>query len=492
MIDKPLPANIGAEKTILGAILLDNGTCNEASDLLCPDDFYLLAHRKIFDVMLLLNEKKCAIDCITVGELLGQRKESEMVGGVAFITTLMEGVPHLPSVAEYAKIVKGNALRRQVIKIADMVCNKAFDRGVGLESLIASFETETSKIIKSNITGAKNRHIQTWEQIPTLDQLPDVDTAWLVEGLIPASGITLWAGESGCYKSFIALNLCKAIIEGQAFLGRKTVRCPVLYLDRENPSSLIKDRLSILGIPTDVSFRYWGGWHEEQPPSINDHRLLELVKKNRPLIIIDSFIRFHGSDENSATEMGRVMAQLRGLANAGATILMLHHKPKAEGTMYRGSGDIKAGVDCAFAITKEKDSKTIRMEGFKNRFGEDPSITIQQRLNEGLGFVVTEDPAIQEAMNTERILQRIIEVNPGESQQKIIDLAQQEGIPNRPARIILDRKAGELWKTVKGARGRLSYYPNTYDSSFSAFQPFISENLKSSNEGALDMLEGEL
>ena len=76
-------------------------------------------------------------------------------------------------------------------------------------------------------------------------------------------------------------------------------------------------------------------------------------------MIVDSFIRFHAADENSATEMGRVMTDLRALANAGATVVLQHHKPKAEGTQYRGSSDIKAGVDVAFAVAIQPDARIV-------------------------------------------------------------------------------------------------------------------------------------
>jgi len=143
-------------------------------------------------------------------------------------------------------------------------------------------------------------------------------------------------------------------------------------------------------------------------------------------MIVDSFIRFHAADENSATEMGRVMTDLRALANAGATVVLQHHKPKAEGTQYRGSSDIKAGVDVAFAVAHERESGNVTVQCFKNRFGDEPSITVKPQFETGAGFEVTQDPALQRQHEEERVLLSIIEERPGVSQSQIV---QQAGLP---------------------------------------------------------------
>lgn len=197
----------------------------------------------------------------------------------------------------------------------------------------------------------------------------------------------------------------------------------------------------------------------------------------KPVIVVDSLIRFHVADENSATEMGRIMGEVRALANAGATVVLQHHKPKAEGTQYRGSSDIKAGVDVAFAVTYEKEQKVLTLQCFKNRFGEEIAVTIKPKLDEGT-FEVTGEPALQTEHEEEGVVLGIVRRQPGISQSQILDLA---GLPRHKVRSILGR-GGRLWRTEKGPRGRLGYYPLTTDSSFSAFQPYSPENLKSSNE----------
>src|SRR6185312_16545691 len=95
-LESGLPANIDAEKTILGAILLDNAAQAEAAERLEPDDFSLDSHRRIYLRMGELRESGRAIDIVTLSEELARYKEVESVGGVAYLASLTEGLPRRP------------------------------------------------------------------------------------------------------------------------------------------------------------------------------------------------------------------------------------------------------------------------------------------------------------------------------------------------------------------------------------------------------------
>src|SRR5215469_9420988 len=82
--DQRLPANVDAERSILGAILLDNAAYKQAAaEHLKPEDFLLDAHRRIYRRMVDLAETAQAIDTITLPEELGRHGEHELIGGVA-------------------------------------------------------------------------------------------------------------------------------------------------------------------------------------------------------------------------------------------------------------------------------------------------------------------------------------------------------------------------------------------------------------------------
>jgi RecA-family ATPase len=124
----------------------------------------------------------------------------------------------------------------------------------------------------------------------------------LRNGLIPRGAVTLIAGEFGTYKSWLALALLRAVQSGGQFLGRACQPVPILYLDRENPLVVVRERVAILGIESLDCSRIWGGWLPDPPPVIGDARSLEIARERQPLIIFDSLIRFHPADENSASE----------------------------------------------------------------------------------------------------------------------------------------------------------------------------------------------
>jgi RecA-family ATPase len=239
--------------------------------------------------------------------------------------------------------------------------------------------------------------IITWDSIPAATDVPDLPVEWLCDRLIPRAGITLLAGEPSACKTWLALALAKAVSDGGQFLGLQCDRAPVLYLDRENPASVIRDRLARIGVDFTAShrhanFKYWGGWQAEAPPGIGDFRLEEMSLRG-PFIILDPFVRFHGGDENSASEMARVMAELRKLAFRGASVLAIHHKSKAEASKYRGSSDIAAGVDVGIALSKDDASGILTLRAFKNRMGTDFTYNVRPDFSpEAVCFTLTDPP----------------------------------------------------------------------------------------------------
>src|SRR5260370_32605517 len=104
-----MPASLDAERSILGAILLDNEILPQAAESLRADDFSLDSHRRIYMRMLELNETSRPIDIVTLTEELGRKKEVEAVGGAAYLWSLTEGRPRRENIGHYVNIVKGKA-----------------------------------------------------------------------------------------------------------------------------------------------------------------------------------------------------------------------------------------------------------------------------------------------------------------------------------------------------------------------------------------------
>src|SRR5262249_14508377 len=308
------------ERAVLGAVLL-NPTHWQQISLLSPDDFQLDWHRTIFARMRDLATSSRPVEFLTLINELEDRKELDAVGGAGYISGLIDGLPDRPleSVMHYVGEVRRFAGLRHIAKAAASIQERAAnDPATTISSLrMQIFEAERDAAVYE---AEHVNRITTIEDIPDPFECPSADTGWVVQGLFPAKGITVIAGEAAAGKTWLALALARAMTLGGDFLGRGTTPGPVLYLDRENPLSLVRERLRVL-FGGSSAFRPWGLWCPDEPPLIGDPRLLEFARKD-PVLVIDSMIRFHRADENLATQMAPVMASLRELATAGASVVV--------------------------------------------------------------------------------------------------------------------------------------------------------------------------
>ena len=128
-IERPLPHNLEAERSILGAILLDNHALNAAIEKIRSEDFFLSQHRQIFERMIQLGERQQAIDVITLMDDLTRRGELESAGGIAYLSQLADGLPRVTNVEHYARIVKEKAVLRSLIFSASAIQEQALAAG---------------------------------------------------------------------------------------------------------------------------------------------------------------------------------------------------------------------------------------------------------------------------------------------------------------------------------------------------------------------------
>src|SRR6202044_3780977 len=123
-----LPANVEAERSILGAILLDNFAYNQAAEHLRIEDFSLDSHRRIYSRMVDLQESSRPIDMITLIEELDRHKDLQAIGDVGYVSSLLHGVPDRPSIEHYVKIVRDKAMLRGLIHAANTAIARASDQ----------------------------------------------------------------------------------------------------------------------------------------------------------------------------------------------------------------------------------------------------------------------------------------------------------------------------------------------------------------------------
>jgi replicative DNA helicase len=127
VVDRTLPHNLEAERSVLGAILLHNDAFNLAAEVIDSGDFFRDAHRRIFDKMVILADRGDAIDLVTLKEELGRTGELEEVGGPAYIAALVDGVPRSTNVEQYARIIKEKATLRNLIFSANKILATAYE-----------------------------------------------------------------------------------------------------------------------------------------------------------------------------------------------------------------------------------------------------------------------------------------------------------------------------------------------------------------------------
>ncbi|HEY2391371.1 MAG TPA: replicative DNA helicase [Candidatus Angelobacter sp.] len=151
ILDRGMPASIEAERAILGAVLLDNSAYPQAAEHLRAEDFSLDSHRRIYLRMMELSETGRAVDFVTLTEQLGQHKEIESVGGVAYVTSLTDGLPRVKNIEQYVKIVKDKALLRGLIHAATSAIQQAYEQEAPAEEIIDTAESAIFKVAEQRI-----------------------------------------------------------------------------------------------------------------------------------------------------------------------------------------------------------------------------------------------------------------------------------------------------------------------------------------------------
>jgi len=151
-LDSGLPANVDAEKTILGAILLDNAAHSEAAEKIEADDFSLDSHRRIYLRISELMDAQRAVDIVTLANELTRNKEIEAVGGVAYLASLTEGLPRRPVIEEYIKIVKDKSLLRRLMLICSSAIARAADQSETALGVLGDTEQRLMEVTEKGIT----------------------------------------------------------------------------------------------------------------------------------------------------------------------------------------------------------------------------------------------------------------------------------------------------------------------------------------------------
>ena len=218
-LEKPLPHSADAEKAVLGAILIDNGTFDQAAEALSPEDFYFKAHRKIFMSMLELSRAFKPIDTLTVAHELQNSNDLEALGGVPYISGLMDGVPRVSNIEHYVRIIREKSTLRKLIHSANEILERGFSNQEDVDELLNRAERSIFEISQANIrTGFRKLQDlipEVYQGIEMLSKQRDLVTGIstgyyeldaMTSGLQP-SDLIIIAARPGLGKTSFALNI---------------------------------------------------------------------------------------------------------------------------------------------------------------------------------------------------------------------------------------------------------------------------------------------
>ena len=332
-------ANLHAETTILGAILLDNAAHAEAAAKLAPADFFLEANRRIFLRMSGLIDSGRTCDIVTLSAELTRRKEIEAVNGVAYLASLTEGLPRRPVIGEYIRIVKEKARARRTYAQAQSTLAR-IEANEDINEITADLLANTQAIRADS--GAKGRGAIE----PDLICLADVDARaveWLWKPRIALGMIQELVGDTGVGKTSIAMNISALGSRGRLPDGGTIDPFGTIFLTLENPAAeVLRPKFDLMGgdarrfhllrgTLTDVD-----GERLKGSITLSDVDQLEkaIRQTGAKLLIVDPVQSFYGAgvEWNHANQTRPILDALGRLTEETRTaLLLLRHPTKASG-----------------------------------------------------------------------------------------------------------------------------------------------------------------
>src|SRR3982750_1215094 len=222
-VDRPLPHNLEAERSVLGAILIHNDAFNSAAEVLNPRDFFRDAHRRIFEKMISLSERASAIDFVTLKEELSRSGELDEVGGPAYIAALTDGLPHATNVEYYARIVREKSTLRNLIYSANKILANAYEADQESDLILDEAESAIFSVAEDRLkAGFIPMKELVKESFPKIEQLfeqkrfvtgvttgfEDLDE--MTRGLQPADLIII-AARPSMGKTSLVLNISQHV-----------------------------------------------------------------------------------------------------------------------------------------------------------------------------------------------------------------------------------------------------------------------------------------
>jgi replicative DNA helicase len=153
-LEKGLPANLDAERFVLGSIMMDDASFIPIAGTLEADDFSLEKHRRIFSRMAELYDRGERIDRVTVANELMKHNQLESVDGLSYLVSLDDGLPAISNLESYVRIVKDKSVLRRIIFSSQKMIDRCYLGEEEPEQILSSAEESLLKLGESRAKDA--------------------------------------------------------------------------------------------------------------------------------------------------------------------------------------------------------------------------------------------------------------------------------------------------------------------------------------------------
>lgn len=351
-----VPYDVEVEQALLGTILVNNETIRRVSGMLKPEHFYDPLHQRLFEAML-VGHDDLTITPLTLNAALKADPGLIEVGGHAYLARLAAAAPAMPNVVDYARILRGLAVRRGLIHVAENIVNAAYEAPMERSALsqLRDGEAALQALWEAEADHLGGRlpviDLAQWEGTP----LPE--RRWLVPNRIPARNVALLSGEGAVGKTLLAQQLAVATVLGADWLGVTPKAGRVLLICCEDDDDEIHIRLAHIAdfygvdfarLRTDLFPISLAGQTDTviaQPdryglirPTPLYNQIFRYAQEIRPaLIVLDNSADLFAGDENNRVQVRQFVALLRRMDVQIDTTTLLTSHPSLRG-IENGSG----------------------------------------------------------------------------------------------------------------------------------------------------------
>ncbi len=461
-LERKFPHNLEAERSVLGAILLDNEAFHPAIKVLQPADFFLDGHRRIFARMIKLSEMNHAIDLVTLNDALERAGELEAAGGSAYLSALVDGVPRISHVEHYARIVSQKALLRKLAGFGDRICQRAFDARLDPLEVLNQAAQELEFLSSQYRVEAWAERKLAFRTGAELAREAPAATEWIARPWLAAGSITELAGKVKLAgKTTFVTHLVAALLDGAPFLGQATSPMRVVYLTEQPPASfrVAMERARLVGRDDFVVLHrkdtVGDSWETVARSAVE-----ECKRRDAKLLVVDTLGRFaglRGDSENNAGDALLALEPLETAAGEGLGVLVIRHERKSGGLVgdagrgssaYAGVADVVLSLRRPYGNTRP----TVRVIQAISRFDDVPDEVVVELLDGT--FVSLGRAADVAAREAEDI---ILAAAPSSEQEAMIvdDLVEGASVRRSTAQRAVKGllKTGKLARTCSGKRG---------------------------------------